>query len=494
MTRFILLGALSLGSWAPAISAPFAVQDTDFDFKGTWRGEIRLPFDPKPAMIRFGIEADRDGAWQGAADSDPFGPGLMVGETTDKGLRFECDLGGSTHPFTLSPDGEGLKGLILYSGFPIPIAFTREADDWAEDLRIEVELPAKRPETATLAGLPDFWLEEIEPQVESTMDSDTIVGLAMAVVVDGELMDVRSWGWSDVANGKSVDGNTLFRWGSISKTITGVVAAKMSVAGTIDLDSDVRELVPEFPEKKHVVTTRQLLGHLGGMPHYGQMPPVTRVDYGVSFPFRDPVRAIDMFKTAPLMHEPGSAYSYSTHGFALAGAALERSSKLGFKGEVERLVLKPLELSSLEPDDPSARRAARTLGYRVTNDGRTFESGDTDISWKLAGGGFHSTVEDLGRFAAGLCDEDYLSDAERELMWSAQATDDGEPTGYSFGLRVGQWKGRFIAHHGGAQRRTSTFMLSFPDDRIAVALMCNTEGRSLQALAYQVADVIFAEE
>ncbi len=37
--------------------------------------------------------------------------------------------------------------------------------------------------------------------------------------------------------------------------------------GRLDLDADVRDLVPEFPAKPHTITSRQLLSHQGGIVH-----------------------------------------------------------------------------------------------------------------------------------------------------------------------------------------------------------------------------------
>jgi len=478
------------------IAVPQEAETPQVGFGGTWRGAITLPFDPEPSDVRLALEEGEEGAWSGALDTDFGGPGLATGFLKDGALNLQCDLGSGPNPLRVVPDEDtpgGMKGHLFYRGFPITIRLEREREDWAPELRLELELPEERPVTVHHEGLPDFWLEEMVPLVEARLTESRAVGLALAVVVDGELLDARAWGWSDLREGRPVAEGTLFRWASISKSVTGVAATKLALAGDLDLDADVRELVPEFPEKEHVVTTRLLLGHLAGMPHYQHMPRVTRVEGDVDFPFRDPVRAIDMFKAAPLVHAPGSAYSYSTHGYALVGAVLERCSERGFAGEVGRLVSVPLGMESFEPDDPAEPRAARTVGYRVTADGRVFESGDTDISWKLAGGGFQSTVSDLARFAAGLFDEEYFGEAERELAWTSMETGEGEETGYGFGFGVSVREGRRVVSHSGGQRRTSTFLLCFPDERIAIALMCNTEGTSLGDLAHELAEVLFDE-
>ena len=147
-------------------------------------------------------------------------------------------------------------------------------------------------------------------------------------------------------------------------------------------------------------------------------------------------------------------------------------------------------MHTFAPDDPAAPSPARTTGYRICADGRVFDSGDSNVAWKLAGGGFQSTVSDLGRFGAGLCDEDFLDAAQRELLWTRQTTTAGEQTGYGLGFNVAREDGRLFVLHGGAQRRTRTFLLCAPDDGLAVALMCNTEGSNLQDLGKQILRIL----
>ncbi len=471
-------------------------------FAGTWQGEFSAPFDPQPLTVRIGLEQVQDGSWRGGFDADMLGPALLRGPAAAEGLALECDFGGSVSELSLSRGKSGddsdsenkLHARLTYQGLPIALELTRTAADWIDALHFEVELPDEVPTQVVLAGLDEGWLLPIQREVAEAMTEQGLVGLALAVAVDRELFDARSWGWSDVSGELPVGGETLFRWGSVSKVVTGIVAGKLALEGKLDLDADVRELVPEFPKKPFVVTTRQLLGHLGGIVHYQHMPVVTRVDYGVEFPFRDAVRAIDMFRSAPLIHAPGSTFSYSTHGFVLAGAALERSSELGFQGEVRRLVSEPLQLTTLEMDDPGAPRKQRTKGYRRTADGRVFESGDSNVAWKLAAGGFQSTVSDMARFGGALSDEHFVDEALQNLLFVSQQTAAGRSTGYSLGLSVSEGAGRLFVSHGGAQRRTRTHLLVAPREGLAVALMCNTESANLQELATDIMRVLLDEQ
>src|SRR6478752_359814 len=58
------------------------------------------------------------------------------------------------------------------------------------------------------------------------------------------------------------------RIGSVSKPLTAAAAALLYQEGKLSLDAPIQRYVPVFPDKGHVITTRQLLGHLGGIRHY----------------------------------------------------------------------------------------------------------------------------------------------------------------------------------------------------------------------------------
>ncbi len=60
----------------------------------------------------------------------------------------------------------------------------------------------------------------------------------------------------------------LYRLGSISKPITATAAMALWEGGKLDLDSPVRKYFPAFPQKPWPITTRELLGHLGGIRSY----------------------------------------------------------------------------------------------------------------------------------------------------------------------------------------------------------------------------------
>ena len=121
---------------------------------------------------------------------------------------------------------------------------------------------------------------------------------------------------------------TLFRWASISKSLTAVTALQLWERNRLNLEADVRLYVPEFPAKPEPISAQHLLCNQGGIVHYSNGPiVVTLRRYEHPNPFKNVVRALDTFKHSPVINPPGEKYGYTTHGFILLSAAVERAGQ-----------------------------------------------------------------------------------------------------------------------------------------------------------------------
>jgi CubicO group peptidase (beta-lactamase class C family) len=285
---------------------------------------------------------------------------------------------------------------------------------------------------------------------------------------------------------------TLFRWASISKPLTAIVAMQLYEQERLDLDGDVRGWVPEFPDKGVVISPRQLLGHLGGIVHYRNGPVIRSLrNYAMPHPYEDVVVAMDTFKDSPLVNTPGEAFAYSTHGYILLSAVVQRAGGERFADQVDERIATPLGMETLQPDYQWVDIAHRATGYRKEGD-EIVPSRNTDVSWKLGGGGFVSSVADLGAFAAGLLRGSLLGKDTQAIMWTQQITSDGETTGYGLGFGVGERKGRQTVSHSGAQEKTRTYMLLHPQEMSGVVVMTNSEWGNPGVIAHALANAISA--
>ena len=358
---------------------------------------------------------------------------------------------------------------------------------------------APRSSTPSQTSLSDQVIVELQESFGTEVESQELVGAGAAVIVDGTVALLLVEGLADRATETPVDPETtLFRWASISKPLTAVAALQLHQQDMLDLDGDVRELVPEFPEKDSVITTRQLMGHLGGIVHYRNGPVIrTPDDPSLPHPHEDVVVALNTFKESPLVSAPGEDFAYTTHGYILLSAVVQRAGGRKFADQVDERIATPLGMSTLQPDYQWVEIPGRATGYRRNGDD-IVESRDTDVSWKLGGGGFVSSIDDLAAFAAGLLKGSLLQPDIQTLAWTSQTTSDGqEPpnvqeTGYGLGFSVGERGGRRTISHSGAQEKTRTYMLLYPDEMFGVVVMTNCEWGNPRAIARALADTIAA--
>lgn len=333
------------------------------------------------------------------------------------------------------------------------------------------------------ADLDKVATERLDRILEGELQKQSLVGAALGVIVDGEVAYLKGYGLADRENKIPVTRKTLFRWASISKCLTSVTAMQLYEKNLLDLSRDVRSYTPEFPDKKALITPRDLLCHQGGIVHYSNGKVIhTRRQYDVPHPFESVVLALDTFRESPLVNQPGEKFSYTTHGYILLSAVIERAGKEKFASQVEKRIARPLGMTTLQPDYQWKHIPHRAVGYRKKNK-KVVPSSNTDVSWKLGGGGFISNIDDLALFAKGLINGKLVKPETERLMWTPQKLKDSKSTTYGYGFNIkGTGKELQVAHSGG-QEKTRTRMVIFPGKRMGVVVMSNSEHCNSKSLA-----------
>ncbi|MGA9768513.1 MAG: serine hydrolase domain-containing protein [Blastocatellia bacterium] len=342
----------------------------------------------------------------------------------------------------------------------------------------------------TTANLPTDRIEKIEKAITAAMSRQNIPGLSVAVVTDQKLRWSNGYGLADLENYIPAKTATVYRLGSISKTITAIAVMQLVERGKLDLDAPVQKYCPAFPQKQWPVTTRQLLGHLAGVRHYK-----SDAEFLSTRHYNSVAEGLEMFKDDPLLHEPGTKYQYTTHGYTILGCAVEGASGMKFADYVQENIFKPAGMNRMRVDDVFEIIPNRAQGYFKTSSGELRNSTLADTSYKIPGGGFCSTVEDLARFAIAVQTGMLVRKETLAQMWTAQKTREGKATSYGLGWGLSERNSLKEVAHGGAQQRVSTNLYMIPEKGLAVVLMVNLEnaGGSLGALSKEIADILLAQ-
>ena len=134
----------------------------------------------------------------------------------------------------------------------------------AEAAIARVDARSARADSAKPA---DPLFRALDDKIEAAMARYHVPGVAVGVLHDGGEY-VRGYGVTNVDYPLPVDGDTLFRIGSTTKTFTGTAVMRLVEAGKLDLNAPVRRYLPELKLADDSVaarvTVRQLLNHSAG--------------------------------------------------------------------------------------------------------------------------------------------------------------------------------------------------------------------------------------
>ncbi len=319
------------------------------------------------------------------------------------------------------------------------------------------------------------------------MALDQTPGISVGFIKDNFTWS-RGFGYADLENNVPATSESSYRMASITKTFTAFAILQLVENGKVDLDAEIQTYVTTFPRKKWPITIRQLLGHLGGIPHY-----VDR-DKELHNKIRKNTReSIAIFQDYDLVAEPGTKYHYSSFGYNLLGAVIEGVTGQSYGEYIKQSIFDPLEMSASRMDDSTAIIPNRVRGYRWVN-GRIAHSEYVDMSSRFASGGTRSTVSDLLKYARGILQGKLLSPRTWRQMLVPMATKDGFFTGRGMSWMVCPLRGHFQISHGGSQAETKTFLFIFPLDHFAVAIASNMESFNREFYAYKLAEFVLDED
>ncbi|MBN2170042.1 MAG: beta-lactamase family protein, partial [Candidatus Krumholzibacteriota bacterium] len=114
-------------------------------------------------------------------------------------------------------------------------------------------------------------LDGLPARVEASRQQDRLVGLSLAIVLDGEIVYRGAFGLADVENGRPATAATIYPVASVTKLFTATMLAQMCERGRVGLEDPLQRYLPEcrpappFPGMPPT-TLRQLAAHTAGLP------------------------------------------------------------------------------------------------------------------------------------------------------------------------------------------------------------------------------------
>ena len=365
--------------------------------------------------------------------------------------------------------------VILVS--PVPPVMARQ-NEVAPDRNVPtapLQVPGPSDPAELEAFLDDFFAKNMEEY--------HIAGAAISVVKDGKLFFAKGYGYADVEKGIPVDPEqTIFRIGSVGKSITWTAVMQLVEQGKLDLDADINTYldfrIPDtYPQP---ITLKHLMTHTSGIEDRWLESLVTDPGKLVS----ERVWLIDNFPGR--VRPPGEATGYSNYNPMLAGYIVARVSGQPYDQYIHEHIFEPLGMthSNVHVQIPEDLRPFVSKSYTYV-DG-AFQP-FPDYLPQPAGlpSGFHqASVTDMARFMIARLEGGFYGDASTEMrileedtaqkMLTTLYTPDPRLRGTAYGLfdfsDNGQWA---LGHEGYAPVMESQLVL-MPDQHLGVYVVYNS--------------------
>jgi CubicO group peptidase (beta-lactamase class C family) len=350
-------------------------------------------------------------------------------------------------------------------------------------------------------AIPAAWATYIR-SFDSLAAADGIVGGGIVLVEDGHMLAHHEYGYADRERRVPISLQTIYHYGSITKTLTAIAIMQLRDRGKLNLDDRITLYVPELRRVHDAfgsmddITLRMLLSHSAGF-----QDPTWPYKQGKPWEPFEPTtwnQLVAMMPYQELSFSPGSRYSYSNPGFIYLARVIEQLSGDPWEVYIQKNIFNPLGMShSYFAATPYYLAAERSHNYtrrlddsgheQVVDNGTDFDPGIT-----IPNGGWNAPLTDLVSYLAFLTNASHGDGSTQRLydtvlahstlteMWNPiypTVQDGSEVDENSVGLSfftVRHGHTTFVGHTGN-QAGFRAFLFLNPDTGAAVVAAFNTD-------------------
>jgi D-alanyl-D-alanine carboxypeptidase len=283
------------------------------------------------------------------------------------------------------------------------------------------------------------------------------------VAIDSAGRDVydRSVGFIH-AEGDTVmaDGQTIYRIGSITKTMTAVMVMQLVEEGKLSLSTRLAEFYPDLPQADRV-TIEHLLRHRSGIP--GMSPSTMPREWLKETPTKQ--EKLEMGRSLESEFTPGTKERYSNTNYVVLEFIIEAVTGESYPAQLEKRIVEPLGLQRTHFGDSIEVSKNEAASFEFEG-ARWKKLPPIDPRLPGGAGGVVSTPNDLADFVHALFEGELVSKASLEKMRTLK-------DGMGIGMYEIEAPGAVALGHKGGGQGFFSHLAYFPDREVAVAYSSN---------------------
>lgn len=309
-----------------------------------------------------------------------------------------------------------------------------------------------------------------------TMEANEKFMGSVLIYQHGKQVYANTSGYSNIAAKTKPGDETMYRIGSISKTITATLVLKAIEEHKLNLGDNIKRFFPTI-EHAEEITIAWLLNHHSGIHNFtgGNF-----LSWNTQFKSRHDL--IDTIAKGGSDFSPGSKASYSNSNYVLLSFILEDIYQQPYSEILNNQIIKPLHLKHFQFGDKLIGTKNKALPYY-------FEAGwnvatETNLSIPMGAGAILSSAGDLAKVTDAIFHGKIISPQMMDKM-------EEQSDGYGFGLFKKEMLGKTAYTHDGAIDGFNSYFYYFPQDDMIYVLLSNAENYNLETVNNAVVSIFF---
>jgi CubicO group peptidase (beta-lactamase class C family) len=326
---------------------------------------------------------------------------------------------------------------------------------------------------------------KIDAYVQAEMRRQQIPGVSLAVIRDGRIAMLKSYGLANVEHRVPVKPETVFQSGSIGKQFTAAAVMLLVQDGRISMADKITKFFPDVPASWGQITVRNLLNHTSGM---GDFPPEIdlRRDYTEDEYFAS-------LNKVPLAFEPGTNWDYSNAGYVTLGILIRKVTGKFYGEFLQERIFRPVGMTTARVISEADIVPNRAAGYRLVSGELKNQEWVSPSTNTTADGSLYLTILDLAKWDAALYTDKPLKQSTLAEIWAPATLNNGKQKAYGFGWHSNRIHNRRVLYHGGAWQGFKSSITRFVDDKLTIIFFANSWETNDIKLTRGLASIFYPE-
>jgi beta-lactamase class C len=340
----------------------------------------------------------------------------------------------------------------------------------------------------------------LDSRLGRLMQDPAMVGLAVAVVEQGQIRFIKGYGVTFAGGREPVSPDTVFRWASLSKGVAADMVARLANQGLLSLNEPVarHSASLRLPEgNEHRASVADLLSHQLGLFGHAED---AKLEDGV-----DPRYLRGALATLHNICTPGACHAYQNVAYDAASEIVEQVTGRPYGAAVREQLFAPLGMTGASTSRADLMRSASWARPHVGAAPARPEEVN-DIYYRVpAAGGVNGSIKDLAIWmlaqmglAPDVLPPRVLAAVQaprvrtpRETRRRRTFAERTPGSAYGLGWRVFDYAGRrVIGHHGGVRGYRSMILFD-PARRSGVVVLWNSSSPRPNGIEYEVMDMVY---